>query len=286
MSKPKSPRKPRKLRKSNRSPHKPRKSSKSPRKPRKSSKSPRKQRKSSKSPRKPRKSSKPHKQRKTSKSSHNSRKSPKSSSRSNIQKPKYAFEPTYLIQTENSWLSIGSHPVLSNGSLLRQCVDEIKDKLIHEPEIMIYGKVAHQKRDVGFFSDTSEGYRYSGKLAKSQPLSSGLRFLLNTVNEIFHADFNGILINYYKDGNNTIGAHSDDETCLDQVGVVSLSYGAVRTFRIRDKKTKKIVMDVPTLPNELLHMGGDFQKEFTHEIPCERKIKEERYSFTFRKHRK
>ena len=37
--------------------------------------------------------------------------------------------------------------------------------------------------------------------------------------------------------------------------------------------------------NMLIHMGGDFQKEFTHEIPIESKIKEERYSFTFRKHK-
>ena len=31
-------------------------------------------------------------------------------------------------------------------------------------------------------------------------------------------------------------------------------------------------------------MGGDFQKEFTHEIPIEKKIKLPRYSFTLRKH--
>jgi len=31
-------------------------------------------------------------------------------------------------------------------------------------------------------------------------------------------------------------------------------------------------------------MGGNFQKEFTHEIPVEKKIKEVRYSLTFRKH--
>ena len=34
----------------------------------------------------------------------------------------------------------------------------------------------------------------------------------------------------------------------------------------------------------MLQMGGDFQKEFTHEIPIEKKVKEPRISFTFRKH--
>ena len=44
-------------------------------------------------------------------------------------------------------------------------------------------------------------------------------------------------------------------------------------------------MDIPTTSNSIIHMGGDFQKEFTHGIPVEKKVKEERYSLTFRKHR-
>ena len=34
----------------------------------------------------------------------------------------------------------------------------------------------------------------------------------------------------------------------------------------------------------MLQMKGKFQYEFTHEIPCEKKIKEERISFTFCRH--
>ena len=33
-------------------------------------------------------------------------------------------------------------------------------------------------------------------------------------------------------------------------------------------------------------MEGDWQKEFTHEIPVQKICKEVRYSFTFRKHNK
>ena len=49
--------------------------------------------------------------------------------------------------------------------------------------------------------------------------------------------------------------------------------------------TKKIIIDIPTNSYELMHMGGKFQEEFTHEIPIQKKVKEERYSFTFRKHK-
>jgi alkylated DNA repair dioxygenase AlkB len=72
----------------------------------------------------------------------------------------------------------------------------------------------------------------------------------------------------------SIGFYSDDEGGLDsRVGVIALSYGAIRKFRIRNKLTGNIEIDVPTEPTNIIQMAGDFQKEFTHEIPLEKKVK-------------
>lgn len=84
-----------------------------------------------------------------------------------------------------------------------------------------------------------------------------------------------------------IGAHSDNEAGLDKNNkmVVGLSYGpGIRTFRIRDKETNKIVLNYKQEPGTLLCMCGEFQTYYTHEIPKELKIKEERISLTFRCH--
>lgn len=186
-----------------------------------------------------------------------------------------------IIETPYSFLSVQP---FENDTILPKCITEVIGKLLHHPKIIIYGKIAHQRRDIGFFSNESIGYHYSGQLAKSQPLTPTLHDLLKLVNTIYNAEFNGILVNRYENGNDYIGAHSDDENNLDNVGVVAISYGAMRTLRIRDKITKKIVQDVPMTSCQLLNMGGKFQKEFTHEIPIDKKIKETRYSFTFRKH--
>ena len=186
-----------------------------------------------------------------------------------------------LLKTE---LSVLTTQFLPEPEVLKQCVTEVQDKLLVKPPIVVYGKVCHQHRDIGFFSNTSKGYQYSGQLASSQPLTSGLTSLLQTVNALYSAEFNGILVNRYNDGSDYISAHSDDESKLDKVGVVSVSYGGVRTFRIRNKKTKAIVANVPMVSGLLVHMGGHFQKEFTHEIPLEKRIDDCRYSFTFRKH--
>lgn len=189
-----------------------------------------------------------------------------------------------IIKTEKSFLNI--HSFNNNKELVKKCVDEIKDKLIDYPEIFVYGRVARQNRCVGFFSNESIGYYYSGQLAKSIPLSENLTLLLQIINDKFSCNFNGILVNKYMNGDDSIGAHSDDEKNLSNKGVVAISYGAVRKFRIRDRTSRKIVIDIPTISNEIIHMGGDFQKEFTHQIPVEKKVKDIRYSFTFRKHDK
>jgi alkylated DNA repair dioxygenase AlkB len=189
---------------------------------------------------------------------------------------------TTLIQTEKSYLTVKEFK--ESLPLLTSCINEIENSLEIRPEVMLYGKILNQNRDVAFFSNTSIGYKYSGKLMASKPLTPHINTLINTINELYKSQFNGILVNRYIDGTNYIGAHSDDESGLDASGVVALSYGTTRKFRIRDKYTKKIVQDISMNSGEIIHMGGEFQKEFTHEIPVEKRVKGIRYSFTFRKH--
>lgn len=190
-----------------------------------------------------------------------------------------------LIETEKSKL-VKKKVKKSCEEFIKRCMKDIEDNLNHEPKIFVHGRECRQRRDVGFFSNDSIGYHYSGQLAESIPLTKNLKRLLKKINEHFGTNFNGILINRYNDGKKVIGAHSDDEKYLDKGGVVSISYGATRKFRIRDKKTKKIVKNIFMESLDIIHMKGDFQKEFTHEIPVESKVKECRYSFTFRNHSK
>jgi len=174
--------------------------------------------------------------------------------------------------------------IFINKELLANCITEIESKLEEKPEIIIFGKKCKQQRNVGFFSNKSVGYKYSKKTMVSKPLSMYMDELLTIENELMGAEFNGILVNKYTNGNDYISAHSDDETGLDSVGVVSISYGAERIMRIRNKETKQLVWDAITTHCSILHMGGNFQELYTHEIPIQKKIKEPRISFTFRKH--
>jgi len=188
-----------------------------------------------------------------------------------------------LIKTDKSTLTIYKFEDTVK-ELFKQAVENISTTLIKKPKIHLFGKECSQQRNIGFFSDNSIGYRYSNQLSKSKPLTPPLKMILEKINNQFNANFNGILLNEYEDGTQYISSHADDEKNIDKVGVVMISYGASRKFRIRDINTKKIVLDLQTMDDEIIVMSGDFQKEFKHEIVKEKKIKEKRISATFRYH--
>lgn len=186
-----------------------------------------------------------------------------------------------FMDTGSSSLAFQSFP---DHTLLKTCVAEVKDNLDEYPVIEIYGRVCHQRRCVGFFSDETGGYNYSNRLAHSKSLTPALRKMMAVVNSIYATSYNGILVNKYNTGNDYISAHSDSEQNCDVNGVVAISYGATRNFRVRDKITKAVVGEFPLVSGSMLQMAGKFQQEFTHEIPIEKRVKGTRLSFTFRKH--
>lgn len=160
--------------------------------------------------------------------------------------------------------------------------------LEHHPEVCLFGKTMRMRRSVGFFSDADgdAGYAYSGQVTRAQPLTDPLRDLLRKTNTELHTAFNGLLINSYADGTETIGAHSDSpEGLADDGSVACLSLGAERIFRVRHKSKHAKPFDVTTRHGQLLMMENEFQNEFTHEVPVQKKIGGQRISITFRVHR-
>lgn len=193
-----------------------------------------------------------------------------------------------------------------------------------EPTLMMYGQASIMNRCVGFFSDVSIGYVYARQISKAQPLTGMLKDLIDAVNAALRTDYNGILVNRYRNGSDYMGAHADDESelgsavpsgtasassssgasasssagvgaaaagsaALKGVCVSCISLGAVRTFRIRSKATGKVVEggDQRLPHGSLVTMAGaDFQRLHTHEIPVEKQVHGERFSLTFRRHLK
>lgn len=203
----------------------------------------------------------------------------------NVVVPTNKRAKTNTIFEEGAFLKVYDNIVES--SLVRACVKETSDLLEIRPPIILWGTPMNQPRDVRFFSNHTTGYTYSKRKAEAKPLTPSLVELLRQVNLHFNTDFNGILVNRYPNGDSYVCSHADDECDLvDDLGVVALSFGAERTFRVRDFHTKQIKADIQTKSCQFIHMGGsEFQKKFKHEITKTKKVHSARYSFTFRTHK-
>lgn len=178
-----------------------------------------------------------------------------------------------IIQTEKSYFK--KYKFL-NLELLDKCIKESSSKL-HES----------RHRSVRFFSnETKEIYKY-GKLEISSPikLTPSLELILEQINKTFNSDYNGIIINKYENGDQYIEKHSDSKN-HPKNGVMLISYGATRNFRVFDKKTGVKISDIPLIHGEMIHMGGEFQSEFEHDVEKEPHIKDKRYSISFHKYMK
>jgi len=161
--------------------------------------------------------------------------------------------------------------------------------LIQYPKGKLFGKEITFHRSIGFFTNSDKGYKFSGQTIKTGNLCDVLQQLIDKVNAKLNIQSNGILVNVYNSGLDYISAHSDNEKELGvnpTVAAITLNlpHGQSRTFRIRDKTTKKIVLDVLTTHGQLLVMGGKFQANYTHEIPIEKNKDGIRVSLTFRTH--
>jgi len=181
-----------------------------------------------------------------------------------------------VFERGNSYLAVYTIP---ESDMMRKVVDNCVCEALQGTAkrgltINLYGKEVEQPRAVGFVADPeeTEGYLYSRKLVPSQEPTNSYKALVTWVNNKLGTEYNGTLINCYTP-NDCIGRHGDNERDLDKsMGVVALSVGMPREFIIRDAKEKSnaastILCRHLTGDYEVMIMGGDFQKELTHEIP-------------------
>ena len=91
-----------------------------------------------------------------------------------------------------------------------------------------------------------------------------------------------MLINYYRDGQDSTGWHADDEPELGKDPVIaSISLGATRDFQLRHNRDKNQKISIALQHGSLLLMQGTTQSCWQHQIP-KRVQAEPRINLTFR----
>lgn len=160
----------------------------------------------------------------------------------------------------------------------------ISEKLmLKQNDIKIFGKNYKTPRLEGFFSKNGESYGYSGGRIHTQPFTPLLSEVCQKIEEYTGQEFNSVLVNLYRDGNDSNGWHSDDEKELgDEPYIASLSLGESRKIQFKHK-TKLEKHTILIEEGSLMIMSGAIQKNWKHQIPKTKVKKRVRINLTFRK---
>lgn len=150
-------------------------------------------------------------------------------------------------------------------------------------EVKLYGKTYVTDREVAWYGDEGKNYRYSGSIKKALPWTEGLTELKLIAERLTGATYNSCLLNYYHNGAEGMGWHSDDEPELGtEPCIASFSFGAERPLQFKHK-TKDIKAECLLEDGSLLLMAGKTQQYWKHCLPKRLKIKQPRINLTFRR---
>lgn len=150
--------------------------------------------------------------------------------------------------------------------------------------IKMFGKILNQPRLTAFYGEENKPYAYSGLKLTPNPWTEDLLFIKSRITKTAQINFSSVLLNYYRNGQDSMGWHSDDEKELGQNPVIgSISFGETRLFQLRHltrKDLKKV--DIKLTNGSFLLMKGQTQHYWEHQIPKTSKHITPRINLTFR----
>ena len=149
--------------------------------------------------------------------------------------------------------------------------------------VSMYDKQVLTPRLTAWYADV-ETYDYTS-LRRSAPnvWTPELLMIKGKVEAIAGVRFNSVLLNYYRDGSDSVAWHSDNEKALGTHPVIaSVSFGQVRCFDIRRKSDHNEKYSIRLESGALMIMKGDLQVNWEHRVAKSVKILGPRVNLTFR----
>ncbi len=202
------------------------------------------------------------------------------------------------------------YPLLFSAEESKRYLDVLKEEVDWKSErITLFGRSLALPRMTAWFGDAGMRYTYSGISVQPVGWTRTLLQIRARLEEVTTSTFNSVLLNYYRDGRDSVSWHSDDEPELGKNPVIgSVSFGSERPFYLRHKGA---LADSPQpirepirepvrepapkggqgrlkltlcLPNgSYLEMGAGIQRNWIHQLPKRPKLTEERINLTFRR---
>ncbi len=152
------------------------------------------------------------------------------------------------------------------------------------PRVRLFGREVESPRPACWYGDPDAVYTYSGQ--RNEPLSWTplLASIRDAVEGFTGESFNSVLLNLYRDGNDSMGLHADNEPELGSAPVIaSVSLGSARRFRLAHRRRSQHRCELRLAEGSLLVMRPPLQAEWRHCVPREPAVVLPRVNLTFRR---
>ncbi len=152
-----------------------------------------------------------------------------------------------------------------------------------QDHMKFYGKTVALPRLTAWYGHHDNDYTYSGIKQSINSWTPELLEIKNRIETKSNIRFTSVLLNYYRNGNDHVSWHRDNEKVLKANPVIgSVSFGATRTFRFRHVDNKKLIRSIDLSHGTYLLMKGETQHKWEHQVPKTTKVKAPRINLTFR----
>ena len=151
-----------------------------------------------------------------------------------------------------------------------------------QDEMRMYGKIIKFPRLTAWYGDNDRNYSFSGLTLNPKSWTNELLRIKNKIEIKANNSFNSVLLNLYRNGQDSISWHHDNEKELGTNPIIaSVNFGETRTFQFRHINTKE-KHEIDLKHGSLLIMMGKMQHNWQHQIPKTKKDINARINLTFR----
>jgi alkylated DNA repair dioxygenase AlkB len=152
-----------------------------------------------------------------------------------------------------------------------------------QDKMKLYGKEINLPRKTAWYGDRDKSYTFSGIHLEPEPWTPTLLYVKKRIEEVAEVQFNSVLLNLYRHGNDGISWHTDAEPELGENPVIgSVSFGGTRRFMFRHRQDQELKAEIELIHGSFLLMAGETQHFWQHQIPKTSRKVEPRINLTFR----
>ena len=188
-------------------------------------------------------------------------------------------------QLEMPGADVRLYQALFSEAESKELLEQLQREIAWQQDrIKMFGREMPLPRLTAWYGDPGAVYTYSRIRMEPRPWNPVLQQIRKRAEAATQTVFNSVLLNYYRNQQDSMGWHADNEAALGLEPVIaSVSFGEPREFQFRHLTNKALpIVKIYLPPGSLLLMQGTTQQNWQHRLPGKTAVSGPRINLTFR----